>query len=141
MYKLRVGIAKARVEQMAEGVVSSYNHTYDIFIFGNHIDYRSAWIESLSEPKRVEVDRSTRIEASLIAYEFLFHQPTTFKCILKSKYHVLINTSIMINSVLLNYYEETHTVQLLLSLVQELFWQTKKFFWHSCTETMAGSSA
>ena len=70
MYKLRVDIAKARDELMSEGALSTYNHKYGTFIFGNHIDYRSSLIESLIEPKRKELDRSKRMEASLIAYEF-----------------------------------------------------------------------
>ena len=53
MYKLRGDIAKARAELMAEGFASSYDHKFGTFIFGNHIDYRSSWIESLIEPKRM----------------------------------------------------------------------------------------
>ena len=48
MYKLRCDIAKARVEHLADSAVSSYNHKFGTFIFRNHIDYRSSWIESLA---------------------------------------------------------------------------------------------
>ena len=79
---------------MSEGALSTYNHKYGTFIFGNHIDYRSSLIESLIEPKRKELDRSKRMEASLIAYEFLILQHATLKCILENKYLDLINISI-----------------------------------------------
>ena len=58
MYKLRCDIAKARAELLADSAMSTYNHKFGTFIFGNHIDYRSSWIESLIEPKRLELDRT-----------------------------------------------------------------------------------
>ena len=70
MYKLRGDIAKAKAEVMASGAVSSYNQKFGTFIFGNYIDYRSSWIESLIEPKRVKLDRNKMMEASLTAYKF-----------------------------------------------------------------------
>ena len=66
MYKLRSDIAKARAELMAEGAF--YNHKFGTFIFGNHIGYKSSLI--------------------------LILQHATLKCVLKSKYHDLINVSI-----------------------------------------------
>ena len=83
MYKLRCDIAKARAELLADSAMSTYNHKFGTFIFGNHIDYRSSWIESLIEPKRLELDRTKRMEASIIAYEFLILQHATLKCILE----------------------------------------------------------
>ena len=74
--------------------MASYSHKFGTFIFGNHIDYRSSWIESLIEPKRIELDKSKKTEASIIAYEFLILQYATLKCILESKYDQLINISI-----------------------------------------------
>ena len=94
MYKLRVDIAKARAELMSEGALSTYNHKFGTFIFGKHIDYRSSLIESLIEPKKKELDRSKRMEASLIAYEFLILQHATLKCVLENKYLELINVDI-----------------------------------------------
>ena len=64
MYKLRCDIAKARAELLADSAVSSYNHKFGTFTFGNDIDYRSFWIESLIEPKRLQLDRNKRMEAS-----------------------------------------------------------------------------
>ena len=94
MYKLRCDIAKARAELLADSAMSTYNHKFGTFIFGNHIDYRSSWIESLIEPKRLELDRTKRMEASLIAYEFLILQHATLKCVLERKYDELINITI-----------------------------------------------
>ena len=79
---------------MAEGAMSSYNHKFGTFIFGNHIDYRSSLRESLIEPKRMELERNKRMEASLIAYEFLILQHATLKCVSENKYLDLINVSI-----------------------------------------------
>ena len=56
MYKIGGEIATAGAELMAESAVSSYNHKFGTLIFGNHIDYRSIWIESLIESKRMELD-------------------------------------------------------------------------------------
>ena len=71
MYKLGKEIGEANSGLIASSAISTYNHKFGTFIFGNHIDYRSSWIESLIEPKRVELHKSKRIEASVIAYEFL----------------------------------------------------------------------
>ena len=86
MYKLRCDIAKARAELLADSAMTTYHHKFGTYIFGNHIDYRSSWIESLIEPKRLELDRIKKREASLIAYEFLILQHATLKCILEKKY-------------------------------------------------------
>ena len=94
MYKLRCDIAKARAELLADSAVSSYNHKFGTFIFGDHIDYRSSWIESLIEPKRLELDTNKRMEASLLAYEFLILQHATLKCLLERKHDKLINVGI-----------------------------------------------
>ena len=74
--------------------MTTYHHKFGTYIFGNHIDYRSSWNESLIEPKRLELDRIKKREASLIAYEFLILQHATLKCILEKKYDELINTTI-----------------------------------------------
>ena len=79
---------------MTEGALSTYHHKFGTFIFGNHIDYRSSLIESLIEPKRRELDKNKRMEASLIAYEFLILQHATLKCVLENKYLDLINVHI-----------------------------------------------
>ena len=94
MYKLRCDIEKAKTELIADGLISTYNHNFGTFIFGNHIDYRSSLIESIIEPKRLELDKSKKTEASLIAYEFLILQHASLKCILESKYDQLINVII-----------------------------------------------
>ena len=60
MYKLRCDIEKANAELIAGGVVSTYNHNFGTFIFGNHINYRSSLIESTIEPKRSELDKNKK---------------------------------------------------------------------------------
>ena len=92
--KMKQNLAKARAELLADSAMSTYNHKFGTFIYGNHIDYRSSWFESLIEPKRLELDRTKKMEASLIAYEFLILQHATLKCILEKKYDELINITI-----------------------------------------------
>ena len=60
MYKLRCDIAKARAELLADSAMTTYHHKFATIIFGNHIDYRASWIETLIEPKRLELDRIKR---------------------------------------------------------------------------------
>ena len=91
MYKLSKEIAKAKSELIAESAISTYNHQFGYFIFGNHIAYISSLIKSLIGPKRLELDETKRMEASIIAYEFLILQHATLKCILEAKYDQLID--------------------------------------------------
>ena len=54
MYKLRKEIAKAKYELIADTAISMYNHKFNTFIFGSHIDYIFSLIESLIKPKWLE---------------------------------------------------------------------------------------
>ena len=72
LYKLRKEITKARSEIIAYSAISTSNQKFGTYIFGCHMDYRSSLNESLIEPKRTELDKQKKMEASVIAYELLF---------------------------------------------------------------------
>ena len=72
LYKLRKEITKARREIIAYSAISTSNQKFGTYIFGSHMDYRSSLNESLIEPKRTELDKQKKMEASVIAYELLF---------------------------------------------------------------------
>ena len=54
--------------------------------------------KATSEQKRLEIDETKRMEASIIAYECLILQHASLKCILEAKYDQLIKMSLLMTN-------------------------------------------
>ena len=87
-------IRKARSEIISESVISSYKHKFGSFLFRTHLNFRYSVIENTILPKKLELDLKRKMEAPLIAYEFLIMPHAALKCVLEQKYDSLINVTI-----------------------------------------------
>ena len=82
MYKLRKRIVKAKAECTAYDNIRLYSHNFGDFVVYKSMNFRSSYLESLTENKNKELNINARKQATEYYLEVLFLQYNTllFNC-------------------------------------------------------------
>ena len=91
MYKLRKRITKAKAECTAYDNIRLYSHNFGDFIFYKSMNFRSSYLESLTEDKNRELNFKARKQAAQYYLEVLFVQYHTLLFNCEKSFAAIIN--------------------------------------------------